>query len=231
MDNQKAEWDQSYSNRDNFLFYPDEELIVFFSKYIMKRIGFDKYREVIENPKGMKVLDLGCGIGRHVVYCHEMGLEAYGIDLSNVAVKEAQEWATRANIKDPAKRIVQGDIRNLPWENGFFRCVVSHGVLDSMSFSIAREACKDVARVLVPGGLFYCDLISGDDSSHAREFCGEEVMSSKHEEGTIQSYFNFSKINQLIDGMFEILECKLITREEVIQNRCTARYHLVLKRK
>lgn len=229
MDNKKNEWDQSYENKENFLFYPDEEMIVFFSRYVMKRIGFKEYRNVIENPQNMKVLDLGCGIGRHVAYCHEMGLDAYGIDLSHEAIKVAQEWASKIGVSHPTQKVLQGDIRKLPWPDGFFQCAVSHGVLDSMHFEIAFEACKELARTMASGGLFYCDLISGNDSAHPREFAGEEVMLG-HEKGTIQSFFNFTKINQLFEGLFTILECKLIRREDVLSGRCTSRYHMVLKR-
>ncbi len=34
MDNQKYEWDKSYQNLDNFVFYPHEEVIRFVSKFI-----------------------------------------------------------------------------------------------------------------------------------------------------------------------------------------------------
>jgi len=102
-----------------------------------------------------------------------MGLNAYGIDLSDVAIWTAREWGEQQQLPEPEKRILQGDIRELPWNDGFFQYAVSHGVLDSVSFKIAREACIELARVMSVGGLFYCDLISGDDSGHAREFSGE----------------------------------------------------------
>jgi len=39
MENQKKKWEESYLNRDNFVFYPHEEVIRFVSKSIRKRIG------------------------------------------------------------------------------------------------------------------------------------------------------------------------------------------------
>jgi hypothetical protein len=80
------------------------------------------------------------------------------------------------------------------------------------------------------GGLFYCDLISGDDSRHAREFRGEEVVTSAHEHGTIQLYFNVEMIRLMIDSSFEIEECNLIRRENVLRGGFTSRYHLILRR-
>ena len=60
------------------------------------------------------------------------------------------------------------------------------------------------------GGLFYCDLISGDDSRHAREFSGEELITTDHENGTVQHYFNFTEIERLIAGLFMIEHCNLV---------------------
>lgn len=230
MDNKQSEWDNSYRNRDNFVFYPHEEIIRFVSKYIRKRTGLDEFKDVVPSPEKAKLLDLGCGIGRHVIYGHEMGLDAYGIDLSGAAVQVATEWATRKGMSEPGRKILQGDIRQLPWADGYFNFAVSHGVLDSMPFEIARAACAELARAMATGGLFYCDLISGDDSAHSREYSGEEVVTTSHELGTIQSYFNLAKIHSMINGSFEIVECILIRREEAVRGGYASRYHLTLRK-
>lgn len=226
----QSEWDKSYENRDNFVFYPHEEVVRFVSKFVRKRVGLNEFKSVAPNAEECRILDLGCGIGRHVMYCHEMGLNAYGIDLSDVAIRTALDWGKRQQLPEPEKRILQGDIRALPWNDGFFQYAVSHGVLDSMPFNIAREACVELARVMPVGGLFYCDLISGDDSGHAREFSGEQVVSTEHEQGTIQLYFNLAKILSLIEGVFELSECNLIRRENVVKGGYSSRYHLILRR-
>lgn len=230
MNNNQAEWDNSYQNRDNFVFYPHEEVIRFVSKFIRKRTGLDEFKDVSHKAEEARVLDLGCGIGRHVIYCNEMGLDAYGIDLSGTAVQVAIEWATRKGVSEPSRKIQQGDIRQLPWDDGYFDYAVSHGVLDSMPFEIARAACKELARKMAIGGLFYCDLISGDDSKHSREYNGEEVVTTDHEHGTVQLYFNLSKIYSMIAGLFEVVECILIRREEVLRGGYSSRYHLILKK-
>ena len=230
MYNHQREWDRSYENRDNFVFYPHEEVIRFVSKFIRKRVGLNEFRDVAPGSTDGRMLDLGCGIGRHVIYCHEMGLDAHGIDLSDKAIQIAVRWGGQKGLADPENKILQGDIRRLPWGDSYFRYAVSHGVLDSMPFDIARGACVELARVMPVGGLFYCDLISGDDSRHAREFSGEEVVSMAHEQGTVQLYFNLVKIQSMINGVFEIDECNLIRRENVLRGGYASRYHLILRR-
>ena len=230
-ENQKDSWEESYRRGDNFLFYPKEEIIRFVSKYIRKRTGLNDFLNVTTlGHTHPKILDLGCGIGRHVKYCHEMGLEAYGIDISKVAVIEARNWLSSTGMSDPYDYVLQGDVCQLPWKNGFFTFALSHGVLDSMAWEAARAACIELARVMIPGGIFYCDLISGDDSSHSREYSGSEVVTAKHEENTIQLYFNMQLINELIEGVFSIQECNLVRFENVLTGEYHSRYHLVLSR-
>jgi ubiquinone/menaquinone biosynthesis C-methylase UbiE len=230
MDDRKGQWEVSYQNRQNFVFYPCEELIRFVARYLRKRVGLDQYEDRHAFGRPPRWLDLGCGIGRHVVYGHEAGMDVHGIDLSANAVAMARQWAARAGVSDTEKRICQGSADALPWPDGHFDVVISHGVLDSMPFAIAQKAVGEVQRVLAKGGLFYCDLISGDDSAHAREFAGEQVVSIEHEKDTIQSYFNFARIQQLFANRLELLECQLVQRTDVLKGPFIGRYHLVLRK-
>jgi ubiquinone/menaquinone biosynthesis C-methylase UbiE len=231
MDNSKQKWEESYKRKENFIFYPHEEIIRFFSKYIVKREGlidFVKKHRLNEMPK---VLDLGCGVGRHIVFSHTMKTEAYGIDISEEAISIARSWASKEGLENVENRISIGDISQLPYENNFFDFVLSHGVLDSMSYSICSDAINQVARVLKKEGLLYCDLISGDDSSHYKEYSGEEIVLNGHEEGTVQLYFNYELIVKIFNPYFNIKEIVLIRKENILQQGYISRYHLVLERK
>jgi ubiquinone/menaquinone biosynthesis C-methylase UbiE len=229
-DDKKLEWEKSYLQKDNFVFYPHEEVIRFVTKYIRKRIGiseFENSKYIIEGP----ILDLGCGIGRHVSYLFEMGLDVYGVDISDVAITIAREWLLKKGCsKNHLHKIIQGNIVKLPWNESKFSYAVSHGVLDSMSFKDAKLAIKELARCMIKGGYFYCDLISGDDSLHSKEYSGEELVTSAFENGTIQTYFNQEKIKELIQDVFNIAEVKLIRVENLALNKYHSRYHLILRR-
>ena len=164
--NQQKVWDKSYELNDNFVFYPNEEIIRFFTKYF-KKLDFENFREV-RKITNKNVLDLGCGIGRHIIYLDELGLEPFGIDISDVAITYSKKWAHFKKIDNIDKRIICGNTTNLPWDDKYFISIISHGVLDSMKFSEAKKTCSEVFRVLDNKGLFYCDLISGNDINHSR---------------------------------------------------------------
>lgn len=230
MKNQKNAWDQSYKNGDNNVFYPHEEIIRFFSKYIRKKININIFKDIYSFNEIPKLLDLGCGIGRHIIYAYENGLDAYGIDLSEVAINYAQEWANLKGMNNSVDKIVQGDIRNLPWDKNFFDIIISHAVLDSMHFTLSKEAVIEVSRVLKPGGLFYCDLISMENGvNNDQSFDGEELVNTAFEKNTIQSYFTLPKIKELISDRFEILDCKLIVHHDNLRKIHHSRYHLILR--
>lgn len=229
MDLKCKEWDDSYSNKDNFVFYPHEEVIRFTSKYIRKKTGFDQYVDNHQCPETPKVIDLGCGIGRHVRFLHEYGLDAYGIDLSAVAIETAREFFSSQDLCCLNDKLYLGSLTQLPFARGFFDFAVSHGVYDSMSFEVAKEAMQETARCLKKGALFYLDLIAGDDSGHFPEFCGEEVVDTAHEKGTIQSFFNWAKVLELAGDAFRVKEAFLIKRTSVASSGFHSRYHLVLE--
>ena len=230
IDDKKQAWETAYTSGDNLLFYPHEEIIRFFSRYIRKKVSINNFLNVSENIDEERLLDLGCGIGRHIIFANEMGIDAYGIDLSQTAINFALKWASARDISEPTSKIIQGDVRELPWPDDFFQYAVSHGVLDSMPFEVATAACAELARVMKTGGLFYCDLISGDDSAHSREFSGEELITTEHERGTLQYYFNFATIESMIAQYFVIEDCNLIKRVDVLGGTFFSRYHLVLRK-
>lgn len=230
MNLKSNEWDASYRNKDNFVFYPHEEVIRFTSKNIRRKIGLDQYIDVHQCPDTPKAIDLGCGIGRHVKFLDEYGLLAYGIDLSVAAIEAARDIFSRQNLSHLSDRLIVGSLTDMPFPDAFFDFAVSHGVFDSMPFEVAQDAIRETARCMRNGGLFYIDLVSGDDSNHFPEFCGEEVVETDHEKGTIQSYFTWSKVLELVKNMFTVKEAYKIKRTSVVSPGYHARYHIVLEK-
>jgi len=208
-DTPTKDWDNSYIRRENFVFWPSEGSIRFISRYIRKRVDLGIFEDVMPGAKGAKVLDLGCGIGRHIQFGLQMGLDIYGIELSAIAVDVARKWAGNVMQGGEIDHIHQGDIRKLPWPDGFFDHALSDSVLDSMPIDIACNGILELARVLKSGGLFYCNLIAEKDPVSGDFFSGERVVTTSHEYGTIQSYFDKAKINSLFADYFEILSCEL----------------------
>jgi 2-polyprenyl-3-methyl-5-hydroxy-6-metoxy-1,4-benzoquinol methylase len=75
--------------------------------FIEKEIGFDK---------SLKILDVGCGTGRHAIELSKRGYHVTGIDLSESQLKRAKEKAKENNLVVDFQR---HDARNLPFSGEF----------------------------------------------------------------------------------------------------------------
>lgn len=137
--------------------------------------------------------------------------------------------AVRHNVPELCNRmkVIYGD--KLDFKEDFFDLVICESVLDSMTFNIAKKIIKEINRVAK--SFVFISLISGDDNNHSKEFAGEEVVQTEHEEGTIQSFFNRDKIKQLLENTsFSIIWSSLVTEESLISNCKSGRYYLVLEK-
>lgn len=227
----KKEWNNSYKNKDNFIFYPHEEIIRFISKYIKKRIGVNKFEDKNNYSKPPKVLDFGCGIGRHILLLNEFELDAYGFDLSDEAITTAQNNFKALGVEHLTKKVITSNITDLPYNDKNFDFMLSHGVIDSMPYEIAKKGIIELHRVLIDDGLIYFDLIDKKDSSFKTDVSLEKIVTNQHEKGTIQSYFDDEKIKELIKDKFEIIEQYKIIREDCFnKNYLISRYHIIAKK-
>ena len=128
--------------------------------------GYDRYHEYLQGmfsydteflreviPGGSRVLDLGCGTGRHVVDLAECGHAVTGLDLSPFMLRETEKKLDRRGLE---ARLVQCDICDLaPLDDASFDCVVcmfsTLGLVKGTRLRL--RALNEWRRVLVPGGL------------------------------------------------------------------------------
>jgi malonyl-CoA O-methyltransferase len=103
-------------------------------------------REQLGSVRGLAVLDLGCGTGRHALWLASAGAIVTAVDFSEGMLAQARR-KPGAN----AVRFVVHDIhKHLPFENGFFDRVVSGLVLEHIED--LQHFFFEVRRVLCPGG-------------------------------------------------------------------------------
>jgi ubiquinone/menaquinone biosynthesis C-methylase UbiE len=110
-----------------------------------------------EQTRGLRVLEIGCGCGSEAELFARAGADYTAIDLTNAAVHITRRRFQLANLEG---RFVQGDAENLPFPDGSFDFVYSHGVLHHTPDT--PRTISEVHRVLSPGGraaimLYYRD--------------------------------------------------------------------------
>lgn len=198
-------WDKVYSKAFGGTWYPNEGVVRFAARYLQRRVGIGDYD--VRRKVG-KILDIGCGNGRHVVFLAEQGYDVYGVDISEEAIEIATAWVAKQGLH---AALMFGDMERLPFEDEYFDVVISFGVLDHVPFTKAKKAINEIKRVSREGAYLYLTLRSTWDSEFGR---GEEVekntfvLQEGYEKGLIQHYFDLEQVIELFGGfrIFDI-EC------------------------
>ena len=101
--------------------------------------------DFLKNKKG-KVLDLGCGSGRHLI--NNPKLEFYEVDFSEEMIKFAKQNAEKKKIN---ANFSVADASKLPFEDNFFNYAIYIAALHCIdSEQLRKESLKELFRVLRP---------------------------------------------------------------------------------
>ncbi len=114
-----------------------------------------RYDQLGVHP-GDRLLDLGCGFGRHAFEAARRGAAVVALDAGRAEVEGVVATfvaMTEAGELDPARQyaaVVQGDALALPFADGAFDRIICSEVLEHIPDD--RGAIDELARVLRPGG-------------------------------------------------------------------------------
>ena len=79
------DWDRIFTERGHVFTDPHSDI-----ERVVKRV---------RNNDGSRILDLGCGTGRHVVHLSHLGFDLHGFDASPKALSMTQEWLSNENLE------------------------------------------------------------------------------------------------------------------------------------
>lgn len=100
--------------------------------------------ELLDIQPGKRLLDIACGLGYLADMAAERGLESSGIDVSEVALRKAQQECQHGVT------LLKGDAERLPWPSHTFDYVINLGSLEH--FISPARAIQEMVRVLKPTG-------------------------------------------------------------------------------
>ncbi|HWS34176.1 MAG TPA: class I SAM-dependent methyltransferase [Actinoplanes sp.] len=105
---------------------------------------------------GMRVLDLGCGEGRHTFEAYRRGADVVALDLSVTDLGTTRKWCAAMDLEGEAPStasatVVQGNLLSLPFPDASFDRVIASEVLEHIPDDVT--AIRELTRVLRPGGL------------------------------------------------------------------------------
>jgi SAM-dependent methyltransferase len=130
-----------YGNRN-------EDEAKYFLDNLLKHFSFDKKT---------KILDAGCGRGRHAIYLHRKGFDVTGFDLSPANIEHNKKAECRT------LHFFVHDLRNCFRENHFgivLNLFSSFGYFENETEN--KEAMDALSRSLQKGGLLIVDFLNPD---------------------------------------------------------------------
>ena len=109
------------------------------------KIRNDMLRRFLNPSPGDRVIDLGCGSGRALLWNRDWGADAVGVDIAPFFSEDACREVD----------LLLGDLRRLPFGDGVFNRAYSLDVLEHLSPAALREMLAEANRILEPGGTLF----------------------------------------------------------------------------
>ena len=90
------------------------------------------------------MLDVGCGVGRHVRLFAREGFDAYGLDHSASGIDACQQMLAAERL---TARVWCGEMDDIPYPDGFFDAIIAfnsiyHGTIDRISDTVGLIHAK-----------------------------------------------------------------------------------------
>src|SRR5262245_43648447 len=99
-----------------------------------------------------RLIDIGCGHGRHALTLAQRGANVVGVDFSTTLLTRARQLATELHT---AINLIRGDMRVLPFRS---KCANAALMMDAFGFFDTDDehdtVLREAARILEPGGRF-----------------------------------------------------------------------------
>ena len=178
-------------------FYQEEAKKYFDSTYHIKLNNIWDY-SVDFIPQNAKILDLGCGSGRDILFFSSLFENVIGLDLSyNLS------YLARVHTSQP---IVQADFKFAPFANNSFDVVWSIGSLLHVKKENIIHALIEIRRMLINDGLLIVSLKKG---------VGEETLP----DGRFFAYYSKNEWKAILSKCgFKLLKIKITKEERFLNN-------------
>jgi len=171
-----------------------------------------------------RVLDLGCGAGRHLIYMATQGFEAHGIDISETGLNLTRDRLRKRNLE---AHIVKCTMNLLPYVDSCFDAVISLHTIYHQKLKGIQETTSEIHRTLKKKGLILINFLTKRTYSYGKGVKVEEntfVEQEGVEKGVLHHFTDEEEIQRLFED-FKIINLKLSEKE--VEGKLRSRWTLV----
>ena len=105
-------------------------------------------KHIMENHNLKRILDVGCATGRLVKFFNKHGLEAFGCDIADVALRQARKINKKGAI-------FKASATSLPFKNSSFDFICAISMIEHLTPKEAEKFLKEARRILKPHGFIF----------------------------------------------------------------------------
>jgi ubiquinone/menaquinone biosynthesis C-methylase UbiE len=193
------EWNQILRNRRYSQEEPDE-LVVSFVTLLKKK------------NKKMRVLDLGCGAGRNLIYAANQNFEVNGLEMSDTGLSFTKERLRKRNLE---AHILKGDMNLLPYIDSCFDAAICIFAIYHQKLERIQTTISEIHRVLKKGGILLTNFHSKRSSMYGKGVEVEKDTFTREngpEKGVIHYFTDEKEIRKLM-GDFKSVNIELRERK------------------
>ena len=130
-------WNEIYAKRGNVFVEPLDEV--------------KKFSQEVKQAGLHRVLDLGCGNGRHIIFLKKQGFDVWGMDNAPEGLRLAQDWLKKEQLAAP---LILADVHEpFPFRDNSFDALISTRVIHHATQARVLGAVQEIIRVVRKGGM------------------------------------------------------------------------------
>ncbi len=133
------DWDDIFAEQGRIFTEPHSEM--------------QRLTQMIQDNDVKRILDLGCGTGRHLVYLSKLGYDMYGLDASPRALNLAGDWLQEMQLRADLR--MHRMEHAFPFEDGFFDAVISVQAIHHNTMENILVTVSEIERILRDEGIIF----------------------------------------------------------------------------
>ena len=188
------DWDDIFSEKGKVFTEPHSD---------MERIS-----NLFKEKKFEKILDIGSGTGRHLIFFSKKGFDTHGFDASPKGISIAKQWLNEENLKAEIKLHKMEE--KFPYPDSYFDAIISIQVIHHNRMEDILVTVSEIGRVLKKEGMIFitfpkiggtCRDVTKLKKIEYRTYIPQEGK----EKGLPHHFFSLDEINDVFSSL-ELLE-------------------------